>query len=128
MPARNVSCTDGDAACDADGAADGRCTFEVAACVNAADPRFPTCASPGLQNLAVTLPQVVTSSMKTAGVGDERCGAPQTVRVALRKAGKGRLKKGVLKVKAAATGVPTGPKNKAYVDKDSLTLNCLPPR
>jgi len=123
-----VTCVDGDPTCDADGAADGRCTFEVAACVNNADPRFPTCGAPGLQNLVATLPEVVTASMKTAAAGDERCGAPRMVRVALRKAGKGKLKKGVLKVKAAATGVPSGPKNKAYVDKDSLTLGCLPPR
>jgi hypothetical protein len=128
MPARNINCADGDPTCDADGTADGRCTFEVAACVNAADPRFPTCGSPGLQSLAATLPHVVTDSMKTAGVGDERCGAPQSVRVSLRKAGRGKLKKGVLKVKAAATALPSGPKGKAYVDKDSLTLTCLPPR
>jgi hypothetical protein len=50
------------------------------------------------------------------------------VRVSLRKAGRGKLKKGVLKVKAAATALPSGPKGKAYVDKDSLTLTCLPPR
>jgi len=100
----------------------------VAACVNSADPRFPTCLAPGLQALVATLPQTVTQSLKTAGVGDERCGAPQDIHVALRKAGKGKSKKGVLKVKAAATGLPSGPKGKVYVDKDSLTLTCLPPK
>ena len=128
VPARNINCNDGDPACDADGAADGRCTFEVAACVNAADPRFPTCIAPGLQSLTATLPAIVTQSVKTAGVGDERCAAPQAIHVALRKAGKGKQKKGVMKVKAAATGLPSGAKGKVYVDKDSLTLTCLPPR
>ena len=34
-----VRCRDGDPACDADGMADGRCTFEVAFCVNVYDFR-----------------------------------------------------------------------------------------
>src|SRR5689334_6627139 len=32
--AMTASCADGDPACDADGAADGTCTFSVQACVN----------------------------------------------------------------------------------------------
>lgn len=34
------TCTDGDPACDADGAVDGACTFEIGACLNVTDKRF----------------------------------------------------------------------------------------
>jgi hypothetical protein len=35
-----VSCADGQAFCDADATADGRCTFRVAGCLNSTDPRL----------------------------------------------------------------------------------------
>jgi Pro-kumamolisin, activation domain/Subtilase family len=40
VPKRVQRCRDGDPACDADGAADGRCTINVGFCVNVFDPRL----------------------------------------------------------------------------------------
>jgi hypothetical protein len=37
------TCHDGDPTCDADGAADGACTFRVAVCLNQTDSDLPTC-------------------------------------------------------------------------------------
>jgi hypothetical protein len=49
LPLIKQRCTDGDPACDADGAANGRCVFEVGVCFNVGDPRLlsggvPACA------------------------------------------------------------------------------------
>ncbi len=41
LPARFQICRDGDPQCDADGAADGRCTIGVALCLNVFDSRGP---------------------------------------------------------------------------------------
>ncbi|MFN2378494.1 MAG: hypothetical protein ABR538_18335, partial [Candidatus Binatia bacterium] len=41
-PARSAICVDG-AACDADGAADGACTFPLGLCLNVDDPRLADC-------------------------------------------------------------------------------------
>ena len=38
-------CKDGDSGCDADGTADGTCTFTVAPCFNRTDARFARCAA-----------------------------------------------------------------------------------
>jgi hypothetical protein len=123
-PRRAIVCADGDPACDADGAADGTCTFRVATCVNNADPRLaPRCVPPGLQGLAATLPAA------TAGFGmpsaAESCSAPTIVKVTLRRGGKGKRKKTIFKLKATATGM-SAPGEKADTDKDSLTFTCLP--
>jgi hypothetical protein len=50
LPNRTQGCRDGDPVCDADGAADGVCTFRVGVCINNADGRLiardgsPACA------------------------------------------------------------------------------------
>src|SRR5258706_14787850 len=46
LTARNVECTDGDPACDLDGACDGTCRFGVAVCLNQRDPTLPNCTPP----------------------------------------------------------------------------------
>jgi len=38
-----ASCRDGETECDADGAADGACTFAAALCLNVRDPALPAC-------------------------------------------------------------------------------------
>ena len=43
---RGVECTDGDPACDFDGACDGNCRFNVAVCLNQPDPALPNCTAP----------------------------------------------------------------------------------
>jgi hypothetical protein len=50
--AARQTCTDGDAGCDADGAADGTCRFRVAACLARADPRL-ACAPPAISAWAL---------------------------------------------------------------------------
>jgi hypothetical protein len=47
------TCRDGDAGCDADGAADGTCRFTVAACVARADARFAACLSPAISSWSI---------------------------------------------------------------------------
>ncbi len=48
-------CTDGDPACDADGMADGACTFEVGVCVKNEDPRLVK------KGVSVCVPQDIAS-------------------------------------------------------------------
>lgn len=55
LPGRTVSCADGQPFCDADGTADGQCTFRVAACLNNADPRL-ACAVAAVDSLTLTKP------------------------------------------------------------------------
>jgi hypothetical protein len=49
-PAPRLDCADGDPRCDFDGAADGRCRFHVAVCLNNRDPRSATrgCVATGV--------------------------------------------------------------------------------
>jgi hypothetical protein len=44
---RTQHCTDGDATCDADRAANGTCVFQVAICFNQTDPNLPRCNGSG---------------------------------------------------------------------------------
>jgi len=131
FPSRSIVCTDGDPSCDADGAVDGGCTFKMAACMNNVDPRFapgdgPGCSSPGLVALSSSLPAMLGDLGKSLPSTLETCSAPESLRVLLRKAGKGKKKKGVVKMKAAATSMPNA-KGKRLVDKDALSFTCLPP-
>lgn len=49
-------CIDGDPACDADGASDGTCVFQVAACLAADDPRLPSCQPSGVRDVTLNTP------------------------------------------------------------------------
>jgi hypothetical protein len=125
LPGRNVKCVDGDP-CDGDGARDGRCTFQIAACVNAVDPRL-NCGSPGLKKLSMSGLRIGDALVQSSPLQKEECGALDTVEVRLRKSGK-KLKKAYVKLKAVAASQPAGKRNKSILDKDSLTLTCLPPK
>src|SRR6185369_4432438 len=46
LPSLHQTCVDGDPSCDADGAADGRCSFRVAVCLLSPDPDLPSCTVP----------------------------------------------------------------------------------
>lgn len=48
----SIRCTDGDPACDADGAVDGACTFDVRTCVNGTHDAS-SCLSPGVEEIVV---------------------------------------------------------------------------
>ena len=54
---RTVRCRDGDAACDADGASDGACTFGLSLCINNQDPRLDRCSPSDVQRLEITAPR-----------------------------------------------------------------------
>jgi len=41
-----LDCQDGDPSCDADGRADGQCTFNVSICILQNDPMRPECVPP----------------------------------------------------------------------------------
>jgi Thrombospondin type 3 repeat len=126
MPARTLKCTDGDP-CDGDGARDGKCTFQITACVNAVDPRL-ACGSPGLKKLSMTGAGLAAALSSGAPLQKEECGALDTIEVRLRKSGK-KLKKAYVKLRAVAAGQPVpGKRKKSILDKDSLTLTCLPPK
>jgi len=65
LPATTQTCRDGDPACDADGTVNGRCTVNVALCVNVVDGRpgmvdadgFPACASRTVRHVRVSVPR-----------------------------------------------------------------------
>jgi hypothetical protein len=54
---RTVRCTDGDPACDLDGAPDGTCSFGLALCFGSADPRYPQCTPLHVRSIEVVGPR-----------------------------------------------------------------------
>jgi hypothetical protein len=52
-----LTCTDGDPACDLDGARDGQCTFGVALCFGNTDPRLPRCVPDRVRSTEVRSPK-----------------------------------------------------------------------
>ena len=52
-----LNCSDGDLACDLDGARDGRCTFGVAVCFANADPRYPRCTPSTVKRMELLQPK-----------------------------------------------------------------------
>jgi hypothetical protein len=121
---REVQCTDGDPACDRDGACNDSCRFGVALCLNQPDNR-PTCIPPFPPDAlkSVKLPRRgPASGLQVPALDSSACGAflDVDVPVKLRKHGKvKRPGKQKLNVKAKS---PAKPKN----DKDQLRLVCLP--
>jgi hypothetical protein len=127
------TCKDGDAGCDADGAANGTCTFTVAACFSRADARFAKCpetavsawnllgkvdpADPAVAGLVTAIgalgpstPSGVTVSFAPALATADACSASVPVPVAV----------GQKRVLRARTDGPSGkPK-----DVDVLRLAC----
>jgi len=51
-------CTDGDPACDGDGAVNGTCLFRLRVCLDATDPSLPHCASDVVTSAVADLPPV----------------------------------------------------------------------
>jgi cysteine-rich repeat protein len=67
LPNSTQTCVDGDPSCDADGAADDHCTFEVALCLQNADPNMPTCvAPPGIAKWVIVSPRPNSSDPSDA--------------------------------------------------------------
>ena len=74
-PSRSVPCRDGDPACDGDGVADGACTFGLALCINATDPRLPRCTPSDLSTLSVTSPRKTSRKQLERDVHAQLAGA-----------------------------------------------------
>lgn len=146
IPSRTVLCRDGDASCDRDGAADGACTFDLALCVNATDPRLPRCTPSDVATLTITAPRKtsrkqlerdVHAQLASAfgptgelGVGTTRlranatpdyCTASVPVTLPLAVSGTGALRPAKLRIGVKATSSRSGG------DSDVLSLQCLPP-
>jgi cysteine-rich repeat protein len=54
-------CTDGDPACDHDGAADGVCTYEVQACLRSPEPGLPVCTPEAVDFVKLRTPRTSDS-------------------------------------------------------------------
>jgi hypothetical protein len=120
LPSLTATCTDGDA-CDADGKADGVCTFPLAACINV--PGVSGC-TPGTLDSAPTVKpsntptaQQLASALAALGASGTAC-TPAGVAVPL-KVGLSGIKAG--KVRLTVTSASGGKR-----DKDKLKLTCLP--
>ena len=141
LPRNRVVCRDGDA-CDADGAADGKCQFRIDICPNAADARLPGCApsdiarytlaapNPHARNLtnrtnAAAILTALANLQSTSPVSNEviynppltasTCASGVSIIVP-----RGAVKPGgkTIKLRAATSG--------GTVDTDILNLVCLP--
>ena len=127
-------CTDGDASCDRDGAADGTCTFAVRVCANNTDLGAQCAPGSRLATWALTAPSAakamhdpvaaairnVFTAVNGAIVGPSArdvCSADVLVPVPLRKNGTQEGKR-TLKSRAGLYG--------GARDKDALRLVCLP--
>src|SRR5262249_33111139 len=92
-----LTCTDGDPACDGDGACNDSCLFNVRICVN--KPGLPGCTPPASLSIARVSHDAIPVPVMLAG---SACGAfvPETVPVKVSK--KGKKKPGKLKFTARA--------------------------
>jgi hypothetical protein len=122
-----VTCHDGDPACDADGVADGACTFGVNLCVLASEPAG--CAATAVASLAVPPALLATSDVvRTALVPPATpatapaCGSAGLVRLALRGTARPKPSKR-FRVRTRATATIGG---RTRRDVDHLALQCLP--
>jgi hypothetical protein len=110
-----IACVDGAPTCDADGAADGTCTFAFRVCVAQ--------ALPGCQAISITSVTAAPSSLGIAAppvpASAPVCGDPAQVIVPLRKGG---TKAGRKKLLFAARN-----SEKPKVDRDRVRLECQPP-
>ena len=110
-----LNCTDGDPACDADGAANGTCSFAFRVCVAQALTGCQAATITSLKatptKLAIPLPAVPTST--------PACGAPAPVVVPLRRNGN---RPGRMSVAFVAKS-----DRKPKRERDVLRFRCLPP-
>jgi hypothetical protein len=67
-----LRCTDGDPACDLDGARNGTCRFGVAPCFANLDPRFPRCTPSSIGSIEVSEPSATTSKSVSGRANAER--------------------------------------------------------
>jgi len=61
LPTNRVTCKDGDASCDADGDANGTCTFTLDICPNVTDTRLPDCAPSNIAEYQLLNPPAIAA-------------------------------------------------------------------
>jgi hypothetical protein len=117
-----IDCQDGDTACDADGVADGQCTFNVSICLFQTDAALSKCTPQTVTGLSASskvkpkgTPAVSPPAPPALPASAAVCGNATTYVV---RAGKGRKRQKItLKLKATASGQPKS-------DADKLNLLC----
>lgn len=126
--ARSAICVDG-AACDADGAADGGCTFPLGICINVTDPRLPDCAPsgvPGVELVSVRPDTLDLAALVAAAdalpVDESGCAFSNGVRVELRTLSAGRTRAGKARIRVGTTTDDVHPRR----DTDVARLVCEP--
>lgn len=121
-PAKVVTCTDGDPACDTDGQIDGTCTFGLTACTNAA---LGACPATSLDAAPSAVATGAGAETFVAAVGQlspstPACTDPGLVRLVIVPSS---VKLKPAKVTLRLTAVAGGKK-----DKDTIKLACNPAR
>ncbi|MFN8603518.1 MAG: CRTAC1 family protein [Candidatus Binatia bacterium] len=144
VPSRSIRCRDGDA-CDADGVADGACTFSVSLCINTEDARLAGCTPSDVQHLEITAPRKASRKAlersvherlasafgsggelgigprsPLANVSPNHCTAPTDVEVPLGESGTGALRPTRIRVGLKARS------SDRRSDTDVISLQCLP--
>jgi hypothetical protein len=119
-----LRCSDGDRACDRDGAVDGQCTFGIAVCLGNEDPRFPKCAAAPVTSFEVMAPMADrgtdmdrenAAALAQAAGATTGCGSLVEVHVPAPTGG-AKITKRKLKMRGRATD--------GRIDTDKLVLTC----
>ncbi|MFT4570191.1 MAG: hypothetical protein ACI8TX_001422 [Hyphomicrobiaceae bacterium] len=129
--ARHAICEDG-AACDADGVADGTCTFPVGFCAGVSDPELLECAATSVEafELLRAKPEsqalTVAAQMVQAGLptNEAQCRFSDGYEVPLRAKRSGGFRIGRAKLKVRVTADVD---SRVVRDTDKFVLKCLPP-
>lgn len=129
MAARSAICTDG-AACDADGKADGTCTFPIGLCFNVNDARLPDCTPAPVASVellrakpeSAALTTLVADASATLPNDDASCVFSDGVTVPLRVLSSGNVRRGRAAIKFRATTDEEKPRR----DSDVFRLVCEP--
>ena len=109
-----VDCTDGDPACDADGVADGQCTFTFRVCVAQA---LPGCSTTAIRQVTV-LPASLRIPLPPVPAATPTCADEARLVVPLARGGR-RIGRRTLTLVAKNRGRPKR-------DEDRIRLRCLP--
>src|SRR5690348_9319270 len=128
--AKLLRCRDGDA-CDADGIANGVCTFDVSVCLDQTDPALPDCTPPAdgistyqVRNRPPADPELAALDSAAAALlpaTTAACSAPVVLTVpVVGPDRKGGFRTGKKVVRTTA-GTPSG-----VQDSDRLRIQCVP--
>ncbi len=137
---KRVRCTDGDPACDTDGAVNGQCVLAIGVCANSTFDAA-RCTSPGVNEITVAyaeddghpkfdpdfqaLQTRIDSQILENASQPDRCTTPTNIRVPIAGPAPGNLCKAGKKQIKITTLFFQGPK--AVKDTDKLRLMCDPP-